>query len=462
MLQPSPSATTRRIWQQHRPRIEAMFSELWAQPEMPAMEYTSMAVLSGFLEDNGFSVKRGAGGVPTAFVGRKGSRSGPRIGILAEYDALPCLDNEAVPYRKGTGRRPGHGCGHNHIGPANTGAGIAAALALEELGLAGEIVVIGCPAEEIGWGKLALQDAGVFDGLDVVLTSHGDYQNGSLSRPCHATASGEFRFTGDSAHSGMGTLRDALKTAEAAIAAFEALSASLPDLQFKHIFRVAGVAPGVMPEEVRIWCSVRHLDFDALMAGYDQMEQTFRRVAEQAGVGFSAHLIAACRGYLGNDAVGRVLQEALEVVGPPAWTDDDIAWMTELSTHSAPGQPFELHRTLEYFDTGVDYYGQDDGDLSWAVPLGRVNWAYPTTVPIHHWAWTAHSGHKSSSPGPLMASEALAIAAVELAQNDRAIEAAKAELAQRIAGQVIAPPLYGAREILTTDPASFWDASWTA
>lgn len=454
--------TTRRLWQQHRPRIEALFAEQWARPEMPAMEYQSMAALATFLDDNGFAVERGAGGVPTAFVARKGNGKGPRIGILAEYDALPSLDNAAVPYRQGSGRKPGHGCGHNHIGPANTGAGIAAAAALDALGLDGEIVVIGCPAEEIGWGKLALQDAGVFDGLDAILTSHGDYQNGSLARPCHAVTSGEFRFFGDSAHGGMGTPRNALQAAETAIAAFEAQRlAENPSLQFKHIFRIAGVAPGVMPEEVRIWCSIRHLDFEVLLAGYGQMEATFARVAAEADVGFSAHLIAACRGYLGNDTIGRSLQEALTIVGPPAWSEADLAWMEELSTHSAPGRPFELHRELEYFDHGVDYYGQDDGDLSWAIPLGRVNWAYPKTVPIHHWAWTALSGHASSSPGPLMASEALAMAAVELVQRPDLLATAKAELAERLGGQTVAPPRYGARDILSTDPAAFWDASWT-
>ena len=65
-----------------------------------------------------------------------------------------------------------------------------------ELDLRGEVVLIGCPAEEILWGKLALQAAGIFDGLDVILTSHGDYQNGALARPCHATATGEFKFEG--------------------------------------------------------------------------------------------------------------------------------------------------------------------------------------------------------------------------------------------------------------------------
>jgi aminobenzoyl-glutamate utilization protein B len=214
--------TTRRIWAEHRDEIEALFAQMWAVPELSAMEFCSVDLLCTWLEKHGFAVQRGMEGVPTGFKATKGDGQGPLIGFLAEYDALPSLDNAAVPFRQGTGRKPGHGCGHNHIGPANTGAAIAAAAALEALNLPGTICVIGCPAEEILWGKLALLEAGAFDGLDAILTSHGDYQNGSLARPCHCTVSGEFRFFGRSAHSGTSTGQDALKSAEAGIAAVQA------------------------------------------------------------------------------------------------------------------------------------------------------------------------------------------------------------------------------------------------
>ncbi len=451
----------RNAWQTLRPEIEDLFAALWLVPEMPGLEVESAALLTTFLERHGFRVERGSGGVPTAFVARKGSGAGPRIGILAEYDALPGLDNDAVPYRSGTGRKPGHGCGHNHIGPANTGAGIAAALAAAELGLAGEIVVIGCPAEEICWGKIALQQAGIFDGLDIILTSHGDYQNGALSRPCHAFVSAEFVFRGDSAHAGMGTARDALRSAERAMAAFNAILAErFPGTGEKHVFRSAGVMPGVMPEEVRLWCSLHHRDLGPMMAAYDAMKATFAAVAAETGVGLEEKFIAACRGYLANDVAGRVLDESLRVVGPPRWSEDDIAWMQELSAAASPGKPFALDREIRFYGEGIDYYGQDDGDASWIVPLARLNWAYPTTVPIHHWAWTALSGHPASSPGPLMASEAIAIAAVTFLTRPDLVAAAKAELRQRVGGEEIRVIPPGINEIMARDPAAFWDARW--
>ena len=55
--------------------------------------------------------------------------------------------------RQGRGLPAGHACGHNQIGPANCGAAIAAAATARGAGLAGEIVVLGTPSEEIVWGR---------------------------------------------------------------------------------------------------------------------------------------------------------------------------------------------------------------------------------------------------------------------------------------------------------------------
>ncbi len=75
-----------------------------ANPEVAMTEEKSSAALADLMEEFGFDVERGAGGVKTAFVARRGSGS-TVIGFLAEYDALPGVD---------------HGCGHN---PSATGCG---------------------------------------------------------------------------------------------------------------------------------------------------------------------------------------------------------------------------------------------------------------------------------------------------------------------------------------------------
>lgn len=445
-----------------KPEIEALFADLWRHPELPAMEHRTAAVLADFLARHGFSVERGAGGVPTAFKATRRLGEGPRIGILAEYDALPGLANDAVPRRAPLLReRAGHACGHNHIGPANCGAAIALADTAERLGLAGEIVVVGTPAEEIVWGKVALLKQGVFDGLDVVLTSHGDYQNGALSRPCQSVLSGEIVFSGEAGHGGKPGVKNALEAAEAFVAEATALrEAEFADVALRHVIRVGGIMPSITPDEARVWLTSRNVSFERAQDFYDRLVVLAADLATRSHVTQRHQPIAGTRGYLANDVLAHVLQSALETVGLPAWTVEEEAYMAELSRAVNPNAGLRLDRSLKLYDTGEDYYGQDDGEVSWRVPLGRVNWAYPEDVTIHHWAWTAWSGHPGSGKGALMATEALALGGLALLAEPSKVAEAKAELQRRTRGLDITPPIVGAWRTLTTEPERFWDGTW--
>jgi amidohydrolase len=123
-------------------------------PELGYEEQQSAAWLTDFLEKNGFEVERGVAGMPTAFKAVYG-RGAPVIAFMAEYDALPGI---------------GHGCGHNIIGAAAAGAGLALKKTAAQAGAA--VVVMGCPAEELLGGKVALVDHGAFEGVDAALQIH--------------------------------------------------------------------------------------------------------------------------------------------------------------------------------------------------------------------------------------------------------------------------------------------------
>ncbi len=128
--------------------------EIHAHPELGFEERFAHDVLTGILESEGLQLERHAYGIETAFVARAGSR-GPTIAVLCEYDALPGI---------------GHACGHNIIGTAGVGAGLAAATVADEIG--GQVVVLGTPAEEGGGGKVFLADAGAFEGVDAAMMVH--------------------------------------------------------------------------------------------------------------------------------------------------------------------------------------------------------------------------------------------------------------------------------------------------
>src|SRR5687768_9581733 len=125
---------------------------IWGWAETGLEEVKSSKELQDLLSANGFTVQAGVAGMPTAFVATYGSGR-PVIGILAEYDALPGLSQDASPERTArAGVMAGHGCGHSVFGTGSTGAAIAVSHAMAAGGVKGTIKLFGTPAEETGIG----------------------------------------------------------------------------------------------------------------------------------------------------------------------------------------------------------------------------------------------------------------------------------------------------------------------
>src|SRR4051794_22679173 len=128
----------------HDEKLSYLAREIWAHPEIALEERFACGLLANELEAAGFTVERGIGQLPTAFVASWGSGA-PIIGILGEYDALPGLSQQLSadrsPIQNGG---PGHGCGHNLFGVACLGAALALKAAMEEQQIAGTIRYYGC------------------------------------------------------------------------------------------------------------------------------------------------------------------------------------------------------------------------------------------------------------------------------------------------------------------------------
>lgn len=130
-------------------------------------------------------METGIAGLETAFkaVFKKGD--GPRIAVLAEYDALQGL---------------GHACGHNLIATSALGCAVAVKHALEHSDLQGSIEVYGTPAEEDGGGKIIMLDHGVFDGLDAVFLMHPTSAMARIGGECASFTDFVIEYFGKSAH----------------------------------------------------------------------------------------------------------------------------------------------------------------------------------------------------------------------------------------------------------------------
>lgn len=134
-----------------------MADTIFDNPEIGGQEFEALQTLTGYLEENGFTVERGVGGLETAFraVYQNGD-GGPAIGLLCEYDAIEGI---------------GHACAHQMQGPSI----VYAATAIKEV-VKNEnykLVVYGTPAEETFGGKIKMLENGCFKDIEVALMMHG-------------------------------------------------------------------------------------------------------------------------------------------------------------------------------------------------------------------------------------------------------------------------------------------------
>jgi amidohydrolase len=205
-----------------------------ANPEVAFHEFESAALLSRTLEENGFGVERGAADLETAFVAaHRGKAGGPTVAFLAEYDALPGL---------------GHACGHNLIGTAAVGAGLAMKALLPEL--AGTVQVIGTPAEEGGGGKAIMVDAGVFGAVDAAMMFHPSDRN-LTGRTSLASYKIRIEFFGKPAHAAARPEKG-INALEAMIMTYNGINALRQhlrdDARIHGVITHGGDAPNIVPE----------------------------------------------------------------------------------------------------------------------------------------------------------------------------------------------------------------------
>ena len=160
----------------------AIACDIFDHPECGREEVYASERLTSYLEEKGFDVERGVGGLETAFraTWKQGS-GGPSIGFMMEYDALPDL---------------GHACGHHLQGPTCIGA----ALALKEVCKEPfQLVLYGTPDEEGSGGKIDMINNCCFRDVDVIF-SHHTKNNTSISEGSMALAPNRVTFHGTSAH----------------------------------------------------------------------------------------------------------------------------------------------------------------------------------------------------------------------------------------------------------------------
>jgi amidohydrolase len=234
-------------------------ARIHAHPELCFEEHRAASWLTGAIEDAGIPVERGTGAMPTAFRARVGTAHGPRVALLAEYDALPEI---------------GHACGHNLIAVGALGAFLALARQPDALGR-GAVEILGTPAEEGGGGKIRLLQAGAFEGVTAALMFH-PFDRDVVAPSSIANLWLSLKFQGVPSHASLAPW-DGKSALTACLETFRLIDAQR--VHFRDGVRVHGIisdggkAVNIIPERAAAEFSVRATDAEEL--------QRVRRIVER-------------------------------------------------------------------------------------------------------------------------------------------------------------------------------------
>jgi aminobenzoyl-glutamate utilization protein B len=425
--------------------------EIWGLAEPGYQEEKSSALLQAELAEAGFEVESGVAGMPTAFVASTGKGS-PTIGILAEFDALPGLSQDAAPERSPVViGGMGHGCGHHLLGTGSVAAALAVHEWMREAGVSGTLRVYGTPAEEGGAGKVYMTRAGLFQDVDIVLHWHPKDRNQVLYAASLANKSAKFRFHGESAHAAAAPERgrSALDGVEAMNHMVNLMREHVPEqTRIHYVITEGGEAPNVVPDFAEVFYYARHPDPLVLAGIWKRITAAAQGAALGTGTRVEHEIIHGVHSLLPNETLSKLIDTNLRQVGGVEYDASELGFARMIyQTLASPDLELGSEAQVQPLEYQLTKSSTDVGDVSWNVPTGGVRTAtYVPGTPAHSWQAVAAGGMSIGTKGMINAAKVLAFAAMELFTDPELVERARSEFEERRGKDFRYVPMVGDRE----------------
>jgi len=423
---------------------------IWEFAEMGYLEEKSSALLQKTMSDEGFTIKKGVAGIPTAFIAEYGSGA-PIIAILGEYDALPGLSQKAVPEKASADKEAGHGCGHHLFGTASAAAAIAVKDWMTASNTKGTIRFYGCPAEEGGSGKVYMVRDGLFNDVDIALHWHPGAQNASSAGAALANKSAKFRFYGVSAHAAASPEkgRSALDGVEAMNAMVNMMREHIPEeTRIHYVITSGGKAPNVVPDFAEVYYYARHDKRDVVLNIFDRISKAAEGAALGTGTKMDYELIGGTHELLPNLTLQKLMHDNLTIVEGITYTEEEIVFADKIAkTMGYDKADLETAQSIQPYKTEAKAFGSTDvGDVSFTVPtVGMSSATWVPGTPAHSWQAVAAGGTTIGKKGMMVAAKTLTLTAIDLMANQELINQAKAEFLERRGADFVYIPLLGDR-----------------
>lgn len=423
---------------------------IWELAEMGYQEEKSSALLQETLSVEGFTIKKGVAGIPTAFIAEYGSGA-PVIAIMGEYDALPGLSQEAVPEKKSAGKAAGHACGHHLFGTASTAAAIATKDWMIASKTSGTIRFYGTPAEEGGSGKVYMVREGLFNDVDIALHWHPSSQNAASAGAALANKSAKFRFYGVSSHAAaapqMG--RSALDGVEAMNAMVNMMREHvIQEARIHYVITDGGKAPNVVPNFAEVYYYARHNTRDVVIDIFDRIVKAAEGAALGTGTTMDYEMIGGTHELLPNLTLQKIMHDNLSKVGGLTYSAEEKAFADKIAVSLGQKEAdLATAKNVQPYKTEARAFGSTDvGDVSFTVPtvgMGAATWVPGT--PAHSWQAVAAGGTSIGKKGMMVAAKTLTLTAIDLFKNKDLVAKAKAEFIEKRGADFKYVPLLGDR-----------------
>ncbi|MEZ5392532.1 MAG: M20/M25/M40 family metallo-hydrolase [Bryobacterales bacterium] len=375
--------------------VQEITDSLFSFSELGYQEFESAKYVTDVLAKNGFRIKMGAAGMPTAFVAEWGSGK-PVIGLMADIDGLPETSQKpGIPRHEPLiDGGPGHGEGHNAGQAVQVTAALAAKQILEKYNLPGTIRVYPGIAEELLGSRTYMVRDGLFRDLDAMLSAHvassfgTDWESAGWRSSRPSTPSTASPPTAGSPWKG----RSALDAVELMDIGWNFRREHLrPEQRSHYVISHGGDQPNVVPPIATVWYFFRELDYEHVKQNHDIGTRIANAAAMMTDTTMTERIIgAAWQGFYSKPIAER-LSANIAQVGMPAWSDDDQAFakatqkMMDSKQEGLSTEVSALKGTMTPEPSGG---GSDDiAEVSWAVPT--VVLRYPSQIPGmvgHHWS----------------------------------------------------------------------------
>ncbi|GAB4037082.1 amidohydrolase [Spirosoma jeollabukense] len=382
---------------------------LFSFAELGFQEEESFKYLTTLLEKEGFTVKKGIAGIPTAWIATWGSGK-PLIAVGSDIDCIPKASQKpGVAYKDPIVEgAPGHGEGHNSGQALNIVAVLAVKKLMEREKIPGTLMLWPGVAEELVGTKAFYVRDGYFKDVDACIFTHvgnnlgvswGDNGNNGL-------VSVRFNFEGQAAHAAGAPWRgrSALDAVELMNIGWNFRREHLELTQRSHyVISDGGDQPNVVPSKAAVWYYFRERTYPKIKKLFETGVKIAEGAALMTDTKFTYEILGSAWPVHTNKVMAAAAYDNIKKVGLPTWSEEDQllarASQIELQAPKTEGLATKLDsmgmptssapvvmmggQAMTPMGGGSD----DIADISWSLPT--IVLRYPSNIPGlpgHHWA----------------------------------------------------------------------------